>query len=101
MFYRLVRAFALRTKPWDEALYHDVRPDERYDLTLASRRVYGRSDETLTIMAAAGLDSVDDPLEQIRLTLPSEQQLRRLKRRAGFESQARYRRKDGSPTWER
>lgn len=101
VFYRLVRTFALRNQGWQEALYHDVKPDERFDLFLASRRIYGRNDESLTVMAAAGLDSIDDPLEQKRLTLPTEQQLRVLKRRAGFESQTRYRRKDGSPTWER
>lgn len=101
VFHRLVRDFALRVRPWDEALYHDVRPDERFDLFLASRRIYGRNDEALTVMAAAGLDSIDAPLEQKRLTLPTDKQLRRLKQRAGFESQARYRRKDGTPTWER
>lgn len=97
----MVRTFALRTQGWQEALYHDVKPDERFDLFLASRRIYGRNDEALTVMAAAGLDDIDAPLEQQRLTLPTEQQLRAFKKRAGFETQARYRRKDGSPTWER
>jgi len=101
VFYRLVRDFAIRARAWDEALYHDVRPDERYDLFLASRRIYGRNTEAMTVMAAAGLDSIDFPLEQKRLTLPTEKQLRVLKRRAGFESDPRYRRKDGRPKWER
>lgn len=99
VFYRLVRDFALLTKPWDaSAVYHEVAPDERWDLTLVARRVYGTSDEFLAIMAAAGLDSVDQPLTAQRLTLPAPGKLRELKRAARFESlpQARA---DGKPTW--
>lgn len=97
-FYRLVRDFAQGVKPWDEAIYHDVAPDERWDVTLVSRRAYGRRDEYLAVMAAAGLDTVDQPLEQRRLVLPTESRLRQMKITAGFESRARYR-EDGKPTW--
>lgn len=97
-FYREVRDFALGIKPWDEAIYYDVKPDERWDVTLVSRRVYGRRDEYLAVMAAAGMDGVDQPLEQQRLVLPTESRLRQLKVAAGFESRARYR-EDGRPTW--
>ncbi len=98
VFYRLVRDFALGVKPWDEAIYHDVKPDERWDATLVSSRIYGRRDEYLAVMAAAGLDGPDQPLEQRRLVLPTESRLRQLKIAAGFESRARYR-EDGKPTW--
>lgn len=97
-FYRLVRDFAQGVKPWDEAIYHDVAPDERWDVTLVSRRAYGRRDEYLAVMAAAGLDTIDQPLEQRRLVMPTEARLRQLKIAAGFESRARYR-EDGRPTW--
>lgn len=97
-FYRLVREFAERTKPWETQISYEVKPDEAYDLSLVSRRVYGRRDEFLTIMAAAGIDMVDQPLTQKRLTLPTETQLYAMKRRAGFESIADYR-SNFSPTW--
>lgn len=97
-FYRMVRDFALGVKPWEEAIYHDVLPDERWDVTLVSARVYGRRDEYMAVMAAAGLDGVDQPLEQRRLVLPTESRLRQLKMASGFESRARYR-EDGKPTW--
>lgn len=97
--YREVREFAERTKPWESALYHEVTPDEVWDPTLVSRRVYGRRDEYLAVMAAAGVDTVDMPLPQKKLTLPTESQLYAIKRRSGFESREEYR-QDGKPTWE-
>lgn len=98
VFYRLARDFALQTQPWETAIYHDVKPDEEWDLTLVSRRVYDTPDEFLVIMAAAGLDGVDQPLKQIRLTLPNATQLKALKRIARFESRGDAR-KNGKPTW--
>jgi hypothetical protein len=99
VFYRLVRDFSLSVAPWDPAaVYHEVMPDERWDLTLVSRRVYGQPDEYLAVMAAAGLDSVDQPLDALRLTLPSPGKLREFKRAARFESRAANR-EAGKPTW--
>jgi len=98
-FYREVRRFAERTKPWDTvAIFYDTKPDEMYDLSLVSRRIYGRRDEFLAVMAAAGLDTVDQPLTQRRLVLPNEAQLYAIKRRTGFESIAGYR-ENFAPTW--
>jgi len=97
-FYREVRLFSERTKPWEVAVFHEVTPDEIWDVTLVSRRVYGRPDEFLTIMAAAGIDTVDQGLSQKKLVLPTEAQLYAIKRRAGFESRDEYR-QDGKPTW--
>lgn len=98
VFWRKVRAFAQSVKPWRTAVYYDTLPDERWDITLVSRRVYGRRDEYLAIMAAAGMDTIDQPLEQQRLVLPTDSQLRLMKRESGFESRADFR-ENGAPTW--
>jgi hypothetical protein len=97
-FYREVRRFAERTRPWQEAIFYDVQPDERWDLTLVSKRVYGRRDEYLAVLAAAGLDMFDQGLTQKRLVLPSEAQLNIIKRKTGFESIADLR-EDFAPIW--
>lgn len=98
-FYREVRQFAERTKPWEPALFHEVTPDELWDATLVSRRVYGRRDEFLAVMAAAGIDTTEQPLPQKKLVLPTESQLYAFKRKCGFESRPEYI-QDGKPTWE-
>jgi len=98
-FYREVRKFAETAKPWDtSAIFYEVKAGEVNDLTLVSQRVYGRRDEFLAVMAAAGLDYVYQPLPQKRLVLPNQVQLIAIKRRTGFESIAAYRDK-GAPTW--
>ena len=100
-FYREVRKFAQRTKPWDTtAIYYETQPDEVFDITLVAWRVYGRDDEYLTVMAAAGMDTPYQPLRQQRIVLPSAGQLLNIKRRTGFESIAMYR-NGGTPTWQR
>lgn len=98
-FYREVRTFADRANSWDSAaIFYETKPDEEHDVTLVSARVYGRRDEFLAVMAAAGLDTVDQPLPQRRIVLPSDGKLLEIKRRTGFESIADYR--DGyAPTW--
>lgn len=97
-FYRDVRKFAQSTKPWQAQISYETKPDEVLDITLVSQRVYGRRDEFMVVMAAAGLDAVDQPLTQRRLTLPTEGQLYAMKRRSGFESIAEYR-ETFSPVW--
>ena len=98
-FYREVRKFAESVKSWDAtAVWYETKPDEAHDLTLVSQRVYGRRDEYLTVMAAAGLDSIDQPLPQKRIVLPNEGQLIAIKRRVGFESIADLR-EAGAPSW--
>ncbi|PIQ55387.1 MAG: hypothetical protein COW02_03405 [Comamonadaceae bacterium CG12_big_fil_rev_8_21_14_0_65_59_15] len=97
-FYKSVRIFAEVTKPWEPHLSYETKPDERFDLSLVSQRVYGRRDEFLTVMAAAGMDMFDQPMLQKRLTLPNESQLYAMKRSAGFESIADYR-ENFAPTW--
>lgn len=97
-FYKEVRLFSERTKSWESKISYETKPDEAHDLTLVSQRVYGRRDEFLVIMAAAGLDMVDQALPQKRLTLPTEAQLFAIKRRTGFESRADSL-DNFSPTW--
>jgi hypothetical protein len=97
-FYREVREFAERTKGWQTAIFYEVKPDERWDLTLVSRRVYGNPHEFLAVMAAAGIDTVDQPLAQKQLVLPTAAQLYEIKRRSGFESQSDLR-EDFKPVW--
>lgn len=98
-FYREVRKFAESAKPWDtRAIWYETKPDEMYDLTLVSQRVYGRRDEVLAVMAAAALDTPYQPLPQKRIALPMDGLLISFKQSAGFESRAMYR-KDGAPTW--
>ncbi len=97
-FYKAVRLFAERTKPWQPAIFHEVLLDEIWDSTLISQRVYGSRDEFLTIMAAAGCDTVDQPIPQMTLVLPTSAQLFTMKRRAGFESVDSLR-DAGKPTW--
>lgn len=98
-FYRAVRKFSERAKEWDSnAVFYEIKPDERFDLSLVSRRVYGRRDEFLAVMAAAGIDSFDQPLEQKTIALPSDGELLRIKRETGFESIAELR-EDYAPMW--
>ena len=75
-----LRQFALETPSWGTAVRYHSKPDERFDLTLIARRVYGLPEEWPVIMAAAGLQSVDEPLNEQLLVLPTLSQLQTLKR---------------------
>lgn len=98
-FYREVKKFAERAREWDtNAVFYFTKPDECFDLSLVSRRVYGRRDEYLAVMAAAGIDSFDQELKQKRIALPNENELLRIKRMTGFESIAALR-ENGKPLW--
>jgi hypothetical protein len=98
-FYGEVRKFAEAVKPWQVALWHEIAPDEVWDATLVSERVYGRRDEFLAVLAACGLDMFDQPLPLgRRIAFPTEITLLNIKRQTGFESIAQYR-ESGKPTW--
>ena len=84
IFYQLVRQYALTTPAWAVTQSYQTKPDERWDLTLASRRVYGIPDEFLTIMAAAGLDSVEQEMPEQLLILPDAATLQSFKTQAKF-----------------
>jgi len=86
MLVKLVGEFAQRQPAWAERVVHQTLPDERWDMTLTSQRVYGNRDEFLTVMAAAGLDSPEQELTERVLILPTARQLALLKARAGFNA---------------
>lgn len=98
VFWKAVQGWVAGVRQWDQAIYYDIKPDERWDVTLISQRVYGRRCEYIAVMAAAGVSYVDDPITQKQIILPNEAQLRRLKFLSGFESRHEYR-ADGAPTW--
>lgn len=85
-FVRRVRLFAERQPEWAECIVYFTKPDERWDLTLVSQRIYGTRDDFLAIMAAAGLDSVEQELREKRLVLPTARQLAELKTLTGFKT---------------
>ena len=97
-FYKIVRNFALKTKAWEQAIWHQVAPDEINNYPLISYRVYGNFNEFLTIMASAGANSMGQTLPQAKIILPTPQQLILFKRQAGFESSPDYR-EEFKPTW--
>lgn len=80
-----VRDFALQTPDWGDAIRYFSKPDERFDLTLVSFRVYGTRTESLVIQAAAGLDSAEFELAEQELVLPRAEMLRAMRRDAGFD----------------
>lgn len=81
--YALIRSLAQTTPSWATAIRYHSKPDEKHDLTLIARRVYGLPNEWPIIMAAAGLQSVDEPLNEQLLVLPTLAQLQTLKRELG------------------
>lgn len=82
--YQLVRDFAVQTPPWGTAIRYFTMPDERFDLTLVSQRVYGSRGEPLVVQAAAGLDSPELELTERAMVLPTASQLAAMKIRAGY-----------------
>jgi len=80
----LVRDFAIQTPAWADAIRYFTTPDERFDLTLVSQRVYGTRLEAMVVQAAAGLDSPELELTERALVLPTPSQLQLLKERAGY-----------------
>lgn len=91
-FYREIRNFAERAQPWDSSvIWYETKPDERFDLSLVSSRVYGRRDEFFAVLAAAGLDSFDQPLTERMIALPNDFRLNQIKRANNFESVAALR----------
>jgi len=85
-FYREVRKFSVTAPVWEDAIRYFTKPDERWDLTLVAERVYGSRDEYLAVMAAAGLDRLDQQLTERELVLPTASRLALIKFRTGFQS---------------
>lgn len=85
-FYREVRQFSLTAPVWEEAIRYFTKPDERWDLTLVSQRVYGNRDDFVAVMAAAGLDRFDQELTERELVLPTPARLALIKQRTGYQA---------------
>lgn len=85
-FYREVRQFALTAPSWEPAIRYFTKPDERWDLTLVAERVYGDREEYLAVMAAAGLDRLDQELTEREIVLPLPERLALIKSRTGFST---------------
>jgi hypothetical protein len=85
-FYKAVRQFALTAPTWEPAIRYFTKPDERWDLTLVAERVYGDREEYLAVMAAAGLDRLDQELIERELVLPLPDRLALIKSRTGFKT---------------
>lgn len=89
-FYLEVRKFAL-TEPSYSSRRQVVRsfPSERFHLPMMALRVYGDATETLTIMAAAGLSTVDSELVEKDVVLPTKEHLAYLKQKCGIVTATR------------
>lgn len=85
---RLVRNFSQQTPDWAVAIRHWVMPDETLDPTLISFRVYGVRSEFLAVMAAAGIDSLEQEITPRMLIMPTAAQLASLKNRCGLVTNA-------------
>lgn len=83
---QLVGDFSATIQDWETAIRYQTKPDEIRDITLVSQRVYGSRNEYLVIMGAAGLSTLDEPLLEQLLILPTMDQLRKLKKQAGYEN---------------
>lgn len=92
-FYQEVRKFALR-EPSYSPRRQVVRsfPSERFHLPMLALRVYGDTNETLVIMAAAGLSTVDSELVEQDVVLPTKEHLQYLKQKAGITTAVRSKR---------
>ncbi|WP_109479118.1 hypothetical protein [Paraburkholderia sp. C35] len=83
-FVRAVRKFAEQTPDWSTAIRYQTLPDERFDITLTARRVYGDRAQYMVIFAAAGLDTLEQELPEQALVLPNFTQLQTIKRQTGY-----------------
>ena len=85
-FYKAVRQFAVTAPVWSpDAIRYFTKPDEHWDLTLVSQRVYGNRDDFLAVMASAGLSRFDEPLTERQLVLPSKTLLESIKAQTGYQ----------------
>ncbi|MFM0608640.1 hypothetical protein PQR05_29340 [Paraburkholderia sediminicola] len=83
-FVRAVRKFAVQTPAWVDAVRYDTKPDECFDITLVAQRVYGDRSLAIVVFAAAGLDTMEQPLPAQRIVLPTYAQLNNIKRQTGY-----------------
>ncbi len=65
-------------------IVYQILPDEVYDQTLVSQRVYGVRTESAVIRIAAGVSGIWEALPQIEIVLPTGLQLMQLKQLYGI-----------------
>jgi hypothetical protein len=87
-FVTAVRAFAVQTPNWGTAIRYYTKPDERNDITLIADRVYGDRSAFMAVFAAAGMDTLEQQLDEQLLVLPTYQQLQIIKRQTGYLTDA-------------
>lgn len=90
-FIAAVRKFAVQTPGWGEAIRYQTKPDERSDITLIAQRVYGDRGEFMAVYAAAGLDTLEQELDERLLVLPTYSQLQLIKRKTEYLTNAEKR----------
>ena len=88
MLFKMVSEFAQLQPDWAEAIRYTTTPDERWDPTLVSERVYGVRDEFLAVMAAAGLDHINTILSERTIVLPTRAQLAAMKAKCGIATRS-------------
>ncbi|TDR30687.1 hypothetical protein [Hydromonas duriensis] len=62
--YRRVRDESLTTLVWQPAINTVIMPNETLDPTIANQRVYGSRADWYATAAIAGLNSVDEPMQE-------------------------------------
>ena len=90
-FVAAVRKFAVQTPGWAEAIRYQTKPDERSDITLIAQRVYGDRSQFMAVFAAAGLDTLEQTLDERLLVLPTLAQLQLIKRQTDYLTDAEKR----------
>jgi hypothetical protein len=90
-FVAAVRKFSVQTPSWGEAIRYESKPDERSDITLIAWRVYGDRSQFMAVFAAAGLDTLEQELNERLLVLPTAAQLQLIKRQTGYLTNAEKR----------
>lgn len=73
-FVMMVRSFAQRQPVWGDRIDYEVRPGYEFDLIRIATEAYGsdiaRRWGWIAVMAAAGMDSVEQPLRPQTIVLP-------------------------------
>lgn len=67
----LLRDFSINVKAWESAIYHQVKPDEIYNAPLIAILEYGDADMAHCVLACAGVDSPEQPIESLTITMPT------------------------------
>lgn len=81
----LLRDFSINVKPWESAIYHQVKPNEIYNAPLIAILEYGDADMAHVVLGCAGVDSPEQPIEDLTITMPTIEKYLQLVRIANGE----------------